>query len=114
MKIEAKFSADEIFYLERKLERFQEITPSEFVRYDRKQKSKTSLFIDCYEKVHTKSEAMKKKQQIFSKKDFKLGFKYHEATIINNLCCRLKSTEPVESHNWALANAIYINLDAML
>jgi hypothetical protein len=114
MKIEAKFTADEIFYLERKLEKFQEITPSEFVRYDRKQKSKTSLFIDCYEKIHAKSESIKKKQEIFSSKEFKVGFKYHEATIINNLCCSLKSTEPVESHFWYLANAIYINLDAML
>lgn len=115
MKIEIKLTSDQIFYLEIKLQEISLITPSQFVNLDRKQKNENSLLINCYDIVANKAKSISRKPTIFDhNKKYSLSLKYHEASILNMLCCRLKDIEPLGSNFRNLAQTIFLKIDEKL
>ena len=115
MKVEIKITSDQVFYLEKKLQSIALISAVQFVNLDRKKRNENSLLLDCYDKIEAKSKAISRKPTIFdTKKKYSISLKYHEASILNALCCSLKELEQKESHYYVLANAIYLLIDKKL
>ena len=112
MKIEVKLTADQILYLQKKLEAVAVIHPQEFLRLKHKDRIESSLLLDCFDKINTKAESISRKPTIFDhKKKYAVSLKYHEAAILERMCNDLRQSEPKETHAHSLALSICLILD---
>ncbi|SDZ91257.1 hypothetical protein SAMN05443667_101265 [Flavobacterium gillisiae] len=112
MKVELKITADQVLYLQKKLQEVAVIHPREFVRLSHSKKIENSLLLDCFDKISSKADSISRKPTIFDhKKKYSISFKYHEAAILGTLCCSLKQLEPKDHHNYSLANSLFLLID---